>query len=54
MEEVNDLIEKSGYKKKWIADKMGISEVYLSYMLNGRRRLTERRKKQIVELLKIK
>ncbi len=35
-------IKASGYKQKWLADKCGISEVLLSYYLNGTRPMSER------------
>jgi transcriptional regulator with XRE-family HTH domain len=41
MEKIKKKIEKSGLKKKYIADKLGISNVELSYYLNNRRKMPE-------------
>ena len=38
-EKLNAIIEESGMKQKYIAEKVGISDQALSAMLNGRQRI---------------
>jgi len=38
--ELRDIIKENGIKQSWIADRLGISEAYLSLILNSKRRLT--------------
>ncbi|GHV97853.1 hypothetical protein lacNasYZ03_11300 [Lactobacillus nasalidis] len=40
LEMLNAEVKRSGVKNRWIAQKMGISEQYVSLILNGRRKLT--------------
>jgi hypothetical protein len=47
----NERIKKSGKKKKWIAEQIGISSVLLSYYLNGTRPMPEHIKSKLKEIL---
>ena len=38
---INERIRESGLKKKWLAEKCNISNVLLSYYLNGDRDMPE-------------
>ena len=38
---LNKRIKESGLKKKWLAEKVGVSDVLLSYYLNGTRDMPE-------------
>ena len=38
---IREIIKENGIKQSWIAKKLGISEPYLSMILNRKRRLTE-------------
>lgn len=53
IEELKISIKESGLKKKWIANKIGVSSVFLSYCLNGKKKLPKDREEQIVKLLKL-
>ena len=44
-------IKEKGLLKKWIAKKIGISNVLLSYYLNGTRPMPEHIEKKLKELL---
>ncbi len=45
-------INKTGLKKKAIAEKLGISKVYLSYLLNGKRPFTPELEDRLKNILK--
>lgn len=53
IETLKKKIEKSGLKKQYIADKLGISNVYLSYYLNERRKMPEEIKAKLRGFFKI-
>ena len=38
---LNKRIKDSGLKKKWLAEKCGVSDVLLSYYLNGSRTMPD-------------
>lgn len=46
-------IKKAGRTKIWIADQIGISNVLLSYYLNGTRPMPDHIKKKIKEVLNV-
>ncbi len=46
-------IDKAGLKRGHVAKQIGISEVHLSYVLNGERALTDEVKNKLKSLLKI-
>ena len=52
-EKIRKKIEKMGLKKKFIADKLGISNVLLSYYLNEKRKMPEHIKAQLRGYLKV-
>ena len=37
---LKETIKNNGIKQSWVAEKLGISGAYLSYILSGKRRLT--------------
>lgn len=39
MKQMDDIIQKSGYKQSFIAEQMGMKPLWLSQALNGRRKL---------------
>lgn len=47
----NKVIKEKGLKKRWIATKIGISNVVLSYYLNGTRPIPETVEKKLKEIL---
>ena len=51
---LNQLIHNSGLKKKYIAEKLGISDIYLSMILSGNRKATKIKIKLEQYLLKNK
>ena len=50
---IKNKIEKSGLKKKFIADRIGITNVLLSYYLNEKRKMPEHIKAKLRGLLKV-
>ena len=48
----NNRIKELGLKKIWIAEKLGISNVVLSYYLTGTRQMPYALKMELEELLK--
>jgi len=48
----NEEIKKSGFKKSWLAEQMGISNVLLSYYLNGTRQMPYHIKVKLINILK--
>ena len=44
-------IELNGYKNKKIAEKLHVSNGHLSYILNGRREISEDIEKRIIDLI---
>lgn len=49
-ERVKELLRKNKKTQTWLADKLGITEVHLSNIVRGEKRLTEKRALEIVEL----
>ena len=49
--EIISKIQKSGYKQKYLAEKLKITENYLSMCLNGRRNLSERKKDELKKII---
>jgi len=45
-------IKEKGLKISWLADKLGVSQPYLSMCLNGERNLDYLKEKKLKELLK--
>ena len=52
MNKLNQQILRSGYKKKYLAQKLNISPVELSHIISGRRRPSTRVKQSLIKLLK--
>jgi len=50
-ETIKNAVADSGYKQKYIAEKIGITPTYLNNILNGKRPLKLHIEKKIVELL---
>lgn len=48
---IHERIRELGIKKKWLAKKIGISNVLLSYYLTGSRPMPDKIKKKILEIL---
>lgn len=51
---MNEYIEKKGYKKKWIAQQLGVSQEVLSRWINGRSMPSLKKAFEIAELLECK
>ena len=51
IEVIKERIEYKGYKKKYLAEKMGISNVTLSYYLNKKRKMPMIIKAKLIGLL---
>ena len=51
IEVIKERIEYKGYKKKYLAEKMGISNVTLSYYLNKKRKMPLIIKAKLIGLL---
>lgn len=49
--EVKELISSSGLKKKFLAEKLGITQNYLSMCLHGKRNLSDQKLNRLKELL---
>jgi len=47
----NERIEELGLKKKWIANKMGISKTLLSFYLTGTRPIPKNKKAELEKIL---
>lgn len=47
---VKELLKESKKTQKWLADQLGITEVHLSNIVRGEKRLTEKKALEIVEL----
>lgn len=45
-------IKESGLKKSYIAKELGVTPVYLSYCLNGKRDMTDDLKYRILRIIK--
>lgn len=54
LEQYKEYIKKSGYKKGFIADSIGISRVYMSKIMQGERRITEGIERKLNKFLQIK
>lgn len=50
-EDVLNLIEASGFKKKFIAQQLGITPVYLSMCIAGTRELSRKKERKLLELI---
>lgn len=48
----NKLITEKGLKKQWIANKIGISKVMLSFYLTGTRPMPEHIERKLKDVLK--
>lgn len=48
---LNELISNSGLKKKFLAEKIGITQTYLSMCLKGKRNLSKSKLNKLKELL---
>jgi len=46
-----EIIKEKGLKKRWIADKIGVSRVLFSYYINGTRSMPESVEKQLKAIL---
>tara|TARA_R110000824_G_scaffold193230_2_gene375623 strand:- start:112 stop:288 length:177 start_codon:yes stop_codon:yes gene_type:complete len=51
IKDIREKIEYKGFKKKYLAEKMGISNVTLSYYLNEKRRMPMIIKAKLIGLL---
>lgn len=51
MKELENMIRDSGLKKTFIAKKVGITPVYLSYLLNGKRYMSDDMKYRIIKAI---
>lgn len=51
LEQLKSTIKEKGFKRRWIAEKLGISEVHLSKVLNGKYKLTKKLKEKTLKLL---
>ena len=49
--ELKEKIKSSGYKKKYLADKIGISQNYLSMCITGKRNMSEKKQTELKTLL---
>lgn len=49
--EILSKIENSGFKKKWLAEKCGVSDVLFSYYINGTRQMPEKVKKELFKYI---
>lgn len=38
---LDQLLEASGYRARWLADRIGISETMFNYLRTGKRRMTD-------------
>jgi predicted transcriptional regulator len=50
-EELLSLIEASGFKKKHIAEQLGITPTYLSMCIAGTRELSRKKERKLLDLL---
>jgi len=50
---LNDYIQASGFKKNWIASKLGVSSSMFSLQLSGERRFKPEQTRKLCELLSI-
>ncbi len=51
---MNELIEEKGYKKKWVAQQLGVSADVLSRWINGRSMPSLEKAFQLAEILECK
>lgn len=51
MTEINYTIQKNGLQKEWICSQLGISLVYLSYVLRGKYNLSQTKKDKLINIL---
>jgi len=51
LDKINSMIKTFGVKKGHVAEKVGISRVYLSYILNGHRPLSVKSKNKLFNYL---
>ncbi|MDC3412505.1 helix-turn-helix domain-containing protein [Terrihalobacillus insolitus] len=51
---INEWIEKRGYKKKWVADQLGVSNEVLSRWVNGRSMPSVEKLFKLAEILNCK
>lgn len=49
--EIISKIQKSGYKKKYLAERLKVSENYLSMCLKGKRNLSEEKKLELTKII---
>lgn len=47
----NQIIKEKGLKKKWIAEKIGISKVLFSFYITGSRPMPEHIERKLKEIL---
>ena len=48
-----ELIDNNGYRAKWVASKVPISEVNFNLMINGNIRMSERVQNRVIEIVHI-
>ena len=51
LERINERIEQMGIKKGHVAKKVGMHQVQLSYLLNGKRKMNDDQKKRLLDYL---
>ena len=49
--EIIDKIKKSGYKKKYLAEKIGVTQSYLSMCITGKRNMSEKKQTELKTIL---
>ena len=49
--EIISKIQNSGYKKKYLAERLKVSENYLSMCLKGKRNLSEEKKLELTKII---
>lgn len=53
-EQIKNRIKELGYKKSWIAEQVGITSVWLSYYINGKKDMHKSKEVKLFDLLGIK
>ena len=53
-EQIKNRIKELGYKKSWIAEQVGITSVWLSYYINGKKDMHKSKEAKLFKLLGIK
>ena len=51
---LKDVITKTGYKQRFLADKLGVSETMFSHQVAGRRRMNRNQVRLLARILKLR